>query len=378
MKNSFKLLTLLLCVSLFGSANERETISYFDKEDSMLDLSEYISQAYGFIPLPIIITEPSIGYGGGLALVYLHDKIASRRSKTGRVLPSSISAVLYATTENGTRATGGAHIGYWQEDTIRTTTYIGSPDIFINIYNKNSAIEMNLQGFFFYQNARFRIAESNFFVGASYLYLGVDSKFELGSTIEDLSSQSSVSALGAIATYDSRDNSLSPNRGILVNAKAQMFDEAIGSDFSFQSYKAEILSYNPITPKINLDLNLIAQKITGYEERIAPYLVPYISMRGIPVMRYQGETTLSIESQLSYQFGKRFRGVAFAGAAKAFGDQILSETLSFSDAKSIYSGGLGFRYLIAKKYGLRIGIDLAKSREDKAIYIQFGTAWNGF
>jgi len=50
---------------------------------------------------------------------------------------------------------------------------------------------------------------------------------------------------------------------------------------------------------------------------------------------------------------------------------------SFSDADNRYSKGMGFRYLIAKKYGLRMGIDIAKSQDDEAVYLQFGTAWVG-
>lgn len=54
-----------------------------------------------------------------------------------------------------------------------------------------------------------------------------------------------------------------------------------------------------------------------------------------------------------------------------------AEDLSFSDAPTVVVKGLGFRYLIAEKFGLRMGIDVAMSNEDKAFYIQFGTAWLG-
>mgnify|MGYP003500478953 CR=1 FL=1 len=39
------------------------------------------------------------------------------------------------------------------------------------------------------------------------------------------------------------------------------------------------------------------------------------------------------------------------------------------------SGGLGFRYLIARRLGLYAGIDVAKSTVDQAFYIQVGNGW---
>jgi hypothetical protein len=39
------------------------------------------------------------------------------------------------------------------------------------------------------------------------------------------------------------------------------------------------------------------------------------------------------------------------------------------------SGGVGFRYRIARKFGLDLGLDIAVSETDEAIYIQFGSAW---
>jgi hypothetical protein len=50
-----------------------------------------------------------------------------------------------------------------------------------------------------------------------------------------------------------------------------------------------------------------------------------------------------------------------------------AEELSFDSAQ--VSKGFGFRYLIARLYGLRVGIDVARGPEDWAFYIQVGNAW---
>ena len=80
---------------------------------------------------------------------------------TGRNIPPSISGVILAGTENGTRAAGGFHMGHWKEDTIRTTTLALKYDVNMDIYTQNGpSLGMNGDGNYFYQSVKFRILES--------------------------------------------------------------------------------------------------------------------------------------------------------------------------------------------------------------------------
>ena len=74
----------------------------------------------------------------------------------------------------------------------------------------------------------------------------------------------------------------------------------------------------------------------------------------------------------------RWEGTVFAGVGKAFSRQIAAKELSFSEASYTTAGGIGFRYLIAEKFGLKAGIDIATSKDGETFYIQMGTAWRGF
>jgi hypothetical protein len=38
-------------------------------------------------------------------------------------------------------------------------------------------------------------------------------------------------------------------------------------------------------------------------------------------------------------------------------------------------GGVGFRYEIARKYGIHMGLDLAFGPDNTAVYVQVGSAW---
>jgi hypothetical protein len=43
------------------------------------------------------------------------------------------------------------------------------------------------------------------------------------------------------------------------------------------------------------------------------YLRPYITLRGAPIMRYQGDDVAQVEAELRWQFWNRFSAVGFAG-----------------------------------------------------------------
>jgi hemolysin activation/secretion protein len=98
---------------------------------------------------------------------------------------------------------------------------------------------------------------------------------------------------------------------------------------------------------------------------------PYVMLRGVPAMQYQGEQAAESEVELRWQFHPRFSLVGFGGAGIA-----RSDLSGDDDDRSVGAGGAGFRYLIARTYGLHMGIDVAFGPEDPAIYVIFGSAWS--
>ena len=101
------------------------------------------------------------------------------------------------------------------------------------------------------------------------------------------------------------------------------------------------------------------------------YDVPYIDMRGIPALRYQGENVLVGELEARWDVTYRWSLVGFGGAgltAQEIGD--------FGDESAKWAGGGGFRYLIARRLGLRVGLDVAVGPEDTVLYMGIGSAWH--
>ncbi|WP_456404051.1 hypothetical protein [Thiolapillus sp.] len=73
MKNMMKTYPFLF-ITLFLLATPLSADWFTDKlidpQDGYLDASNWLATRTGFLPVPIIITEPAVGYGGGLALAF--------------------------------------------------------------------------------------------------------------------------------------------------------------------------------------------------------------------------------------------------------------------------------------------------------------------
>ena len=129
----------------FSFANAALAEGFFDQlrdTDGWMDASDWVLEnAVGFMPVPIIITEPAVGEGLGLAALFFHppkdyEKADYDEAGLGDedfVLPD-ISAVAAAYTANGTWFVGGGHFAFWKDDTIRYEGFGGYANINLRFY----------------------------------------------------------------------------------------------------------------------------------------------------------------------------------------------------------------------------------------------------
>src|SRR3974390_1960413 len=85
-------------------------VSKFRSPDGWLDFSVFFEEKYGFIPIPLIFTEPAVGYGGGLGLMFLSKPLPQAEDGLGR---SNIMLVGGFGTENGSWGTVAGDMRYW-------------------------------------------------------------------------------------------------------------------------------------------------------------------------------------------------------------------------------------------------------------------------
>lgn len=407
MKASNKLLIASLLLSSLPTVN---ATSFFDKymidpEDGMLDASKYLSQVpLGFLPVPTIITEPATGNGLAVVGIFFHESDEQKKMRLGNagqqkkaVLPSNISFVGAGATSNGSKGGGLGHMGFWLKDTVRYKGYALYPDFNLDFYSFGGVelerpVELNITGPVVIQELKARIGKSDWFFGAKQTYRKVETSFANNLTVNilpsDIANQhltnkinsfintkidstDTTSGLGLIAEFDSRNNPMNPERGYDYALEIVRFDQSIGSDYDYTSYHFEGLNYWQLSKKFLLALRLQYDSVNANDDISLPsYVPPSIDLRGVPAIRYQGNDVAVSEIEFTYKYDHRWKFNLFTGIGRAA--QSFSE---LSSAESVQNYGIGFRYLIAKRYGFVMGTDLAKGPEDTAIYIQAGSTW---
>ncbi len=355
---------------------------FVDPRDGKFDMSQWLAGRTGFLPIPILISDPAVGYGGGLGLAFFHNSKDDHLEAVGEddilSLPPSVSFLVGAGTENGSWLGAGGHFGSWKNDSIRYTGTAGYADFNLKFYgidpdqapSDDNGFKFNIRGLLFLQELTFRIRESNFFLGGRYSYFNATTETDIFDSIPGIPNDElddATGGLGLIINYDSRDNIISPSDGHLVKLHTIFYNEAFGGDYNYGKFKASSYSYWPILDIVVLGVRLEGDFISGD----APfYDVPYIDMRGIPALRYQGENVIVTELDVRWDITYRWSLVGFGGSGWT------ADSISdFGDESAKFAGGGGFRYLIARRFGLRVGLDVAVGPEDTVLYMGVGSAW---
>ncbi len=389
----------LLLLSRLSAAGDFSS-QFFDPFDGRLDASQYLAEnAYGFLPVPVIITDPAVDSGLGMLGLFFHEDDDSRETRMENMrnaeadasrylMPPSVSAAFGAVTGNESWVLGGGHMGIWKEGKIRYMGGGGYGDINLDFYGTANVafprpITLNTVAWAVMQNIKFQLGDSRFFIGPKQQYVSADVSLanlsellppnlppEFQQWLEDLLRyQVSTSGLGVIAEYDSRDNLFSPTRGYLYGLEHTWFDEAIGSDVDYSLTKLSGLNYWKLGKRWNLGLRLESEYADS-DSFLPHFVLPFISLRGIPAARYQGKAVAVSELELGWNIDSRWSVNGFIGAGRT-----ASAWEELKDADNRVARGAGFRYLIARRYGFRMGIDVARGPEETAWYITAGSAW---
>lgn len=344
-----------------------------DPVDGWLDASGFLDTAYGFVPLFMPITEPAVGYGVGGGLIFIDRK----EPKPGQAPQKPNMAVVGGMlTENNSWAVLGGHSGNWQEGQVETLVGLMGGSINLDFYGVGDGsltsvpMSYNIQPLGGIVEGRYRIGKSPVRVGLGYLFGQANVSFNstvLPPGVLPAELDSFLAGLTPKVIYDSRDNLFTPNQGIYAELNCGVFNEAVGSDFNYETVGATFIYYHPLAKTLTLGVR--TEGNFSFDD--APfYTRPFINLRGVAVRRYVGEHAADAELELRWQCWQRFSLVGFGGAGIAWND-----FERFQSERTVVTGGVGFRYELARKYGLHMGLDVAFGPDEPAIYIQFGNAW---
>jgi len=347
---------------------------FFDPEDGQLDLSYFLENARGFLPIPIVITEPAIGYGGGLAGMFVRPR--KEAGSEGWARPN-LSAVGGFATENGTKGAFAADASRWLEGRLRTTVGGATGKVNLDFYGlgSNSAsldqkVRYSLNFSAAIAQANWQIApKSPWAVGLRYVYADVDPKLRDDSALAGLPVEPrvKVSAPTAVLEFDTRDNLFTPTEGVYAETSYLASREALGASKNFERFEQIVMGWLPLPNRITLG----ARANYAWSSDGTPFFLrPFIQLRGVPAMRYQGEKMGSVEVEARWTVSGRWSGVVFGGAGSARTDRD-----AFDGTQNVGSGGVGVRYALARKFGMDVGLDVAHSSGTTAVYLVVGNAW---
>ncbi len=361
----------VLSVANWAQQTNKKPKAFIDTLDGAFDVSYYLYNLHGFLPIPGVITEPAVGYGGMLAGAFFIAK--KNQEKKGFSIPD-IAALGGSYTQNGTWFTGAGYFGFWKDDHIRYRGVIGYADVNLKYYGKGGGfldehpLNFNISAFGFVQQAIFRIKNTRWLLGGKYIFTNTKiTLFEESDLpwLDPADFSLTNSGIGLIAEYEKFNNIFSPDKGLRANISYNQYLEFLGSDRNFGSLKSFFIYYLPVVKnKWSSGFRLEGQIALGDPPF---YAYPFLLLRGVPAMRYQGKYTALAETEQSFMITQRWSVVGFAGYGQTFNEQI--------DGSKAWNAGFGFRYLLARIFGLKMGLDVAHGPEEWAFYVVFGNSW---
>lgn len=358
------------------------TASAFADDDNDASEKEADKQGGKFLAVPIVITEPAIGEGLGVGLVYFHaqkpaipPKVLTGKEvqRTGRRSkpPPTASGVFAAYTNNDTAGVGFGHSRSWADDRYRFVGAIAELKVNSTVFAADIPFNFTIEGNLAFASIKRRFGDTNLFIGASISSLNADVNFKIGGgeipPVEFFDFDFQTTGLALSGIYDARDDTMMPSSGQLVDLTGWWYDDAIGSDFDYTSLRLKVHSFHQLHKKFVLGFRFDATTVGGSPPFFA---VPFVSIRGIPALRFQGDTAGVIEIEGRYSFASRWAAIAFAG--QGYTDK--SEPL-FDTDNQIRAWGVGLRYKALEAQNVWVGLDLARGPEEDAWYIQVGHPW---
>ena len=224
------LCSLLLVFAIFSSiatsiqAQEHQS-KLRDSLDNKFDVSHFLKDLYGILPIVSPITEPAVGYGATVALLYFIPK----KPKKNRVKQSRIPDIVGAAggyTANNTWFAGVGYLGFWNNDRIRYRGVVGYGDINLKYYRSTPLLpndisaEFGIKSTFTLQQIKFRLAETNFFLGGKYTFGKTNIQFpEIFDfpEIDPLDFDITNSGISLIGEFENYKNVFSPNQGMRIH-----------------------------------------------------------------------------------------------------------------------------------------------------------------
>lgn len=354
---------LLICSSIVTSSQAQEK-----EKDTIENLKLNV--------LPVIFYTPETGLGyGGLGLTTF--RLPNEKENTR---PSSIQLGITFTTKKQFLLFMPYEL-YLNDEKWRFKGELGYYKYFYNFYGIGIDSREDDQELYTADFPRFRLAAyreffDSFLVGVGYEFDGYNVLKPkpdglLDNTADIIGKEGgTISNLGLLALYDTRDNIFHPSKGWYVEAAFYSSTKWLGSSFSYSKFELDARYFQ----KVKRNLILASNVFIGIRSKDTPFQdLNYLGTkrtRGFDNRRYLDNSEVSITTELRFPIWKRFKGAAFGSTSTVIPS--LNDTFKAS-YKSAVGGGI--RFIVNKKEGTRIRVDYGVSSEGGQFYFTINEAF---
>jgi outer membrane protein assembly factor BamA len=304
-------------------------------------------------------------------------------STKDKVSPPSVVGVAGLFTNDGSRgfAVGGQL--YLKENRYRITSGFAHGNINYDIYGNGIAAGLKLPlkqtGEAFLVEFLRRIGWK-FFIGPRFVtgrsFLTVRPNRATNFPIPpEAGIHSNLTAIGAQLTRDTSLNRFYPTGGTFFTFTSDFFSDALGSKYSFQSYKTTFSKYRSLSGKQVLAYNAFFCATGGSPPFYANCVYGTSNqLRGYTAGRYFTRYMLATQLEYRLELPKRFGLVGFGGVGGVIpgGSQLLQRLQS---SHFLPSGGVGLRFQLDKKNHVNLRADFAQGRDGHTFGLAVGEAF---
>ena len=326
-----------------------------------------------YVVAPIPISNPTIGTGLAVTGMILYD--VDPRS------PVSFTALGGGYTSSDSWLVAGAEKLNFDADNYRATAAVGLGQLNYNFFGIGSSdsgrsIPLDQRAFAWLLDFRRRVFGS-MHLGLRWVYGDVKTAIPVKTgtgdpTIDQRELDTTLSGLGVVGDWDSRDQAFSPKRGTYVELTSNFPRTAFGSDRNFQTYSLAWNYYHELGEPNVLATRLYLCSVS----HSTPFFLTCAfgasrDLRGYEAGRYRDVNEIAVQTEYRMMLWRRFGGVVFAGVgsvANTFGNLFSSTALP--------SAGVGLRYLAVPTQGVMVSVDYAWGRAgSQGLYVYIGDSF---
>jgi hypothetical protein len=330
-----------------------------------------------FVIAPLPVSSPAIGTGIIPVLGYIFPL-----NKKDDVSPPSTIGAAGLFTNNGTRACALGGELYFGENKYKATAGFAHGNINYDIYGPGIfqpeaklPLEQNGRAFF---GEFLRRTWWGFFLGPRFFDGNSAITLQTSNigTIQvppGLGIHTTIRAIGIRLQRDTRPNHFYPTNGTLTDFTTDFFSEAIGSKYSFQSYKLRYNKYKSLSENQVLAFDAYFCGTGGQP----PFYGNCIygtgnRLRGYAAGRYFDRYMMTSQVEYRLALPMRLGLVAFGGIGGVIpgSDQFLVRNSFF-----LPSGGGGLRFTLSKKYHVNLRADIAQGKDGHVFSMGVGEAF---